>query len=913
MSIPVRVVVTVFVLVSSGASFAYDWTGKTGVVTLTESAEVTDADLEVVTNLTGIVLDSKDVVLDFKNTMPVVLPCYVNGNGLLRKSGTGDLFLGNPGAGFTVVNNRGTHCADYYTKAGVTIAKGAFYMPQEGTTRYWYGPLTLGEGTMVYTHTGAATGVDSLHGAGTITNTVVPKLSDYPLNSKMLIISEYGSYNKSDFSGVIGGNISIYCSGDVRLSGTDSTFLSSVEVGSAYPCNEKSACLRFKTIGHLGAPSSLGLGTQFSFGVRMGSDYGGKFYYEGEGDEICDKSFTWAMTYDYGAGYPRIDAGHKGGVTFTGNWGNQTIENMSGIVLSGSNTEDMVLSNAIKCWYGSDADKGFFQFRKEGTGSWRLADHDGRSEYFGAWFVQEGTLKYDSIADIGVNCSMGTATQCFPFQKAKAYAVARAEANRLPYEIELGSAGKTAVLEYSGANDCVSNDRRIGLAGSGATLSAGEDAGSVALYGGVKSVDGAAKKLTLAGTNMRPSTIGNLSNDVDAVLSVEKVGTGEWQLARDIRLTGDLSVKEGVLTIAPVHEPKNYKWYRLVITKLGKPHTNIVETGLEDMNDCKAADYYVNLRGLALYTSDGTPYTPTMTDYVPWDLMDEDQKKGSKSYKYPMGWWKGLQPGQVTVGDYKGSEYRTYPTKALSVLFANMQQDSASNHIGYNTYLGCTPSPTSPNNWLPIVFRLPDDAPAIAYYDLLANDDSNSTSGHISTWYIEGSEDGENWTKLHEISSCAHAKKKCWTSTGTNALEWVAKANCLSDERGYELSQTKDPEPAKYATDLSTVSSISVARGAVLQRLAGAYEVELPKLTVDFFGSGEAMVKGFKIAKQGVLNVLNEPSGNYMVPVSFIDCVDMANLESWTLKINGKARNRTLKVKDGKLYVERQGLIMTVF
>lgn len=288
----------------------------------------------------------------------------------------------------------------------------------------------------------------------------------------------------------------------------------------------------------------------------------------------------------------------------------------------------------------------------------------------------------------------------------------------------------------------------------------------------------------------------------------------------------------------------------------------------------------------------GDLYKPAMTDYYPQEAME------LTNYKYPADFWHGLQPGQVTIGEFTGSQYNTYSTGMPSNLFA----DNASL---YNTYLACTPKKEPKQNWLPIVFRLPDNAPAIRYYDVVMDQNYlTGTSGHIAEFMLEGSVDGLQWTKLHETDGCVHAR---YISRASNSnVTWTAGQNCLANDFGFPIAGS--PAAPAEAVSLATVSEIKVAAGTTL---AAEGEVELPKLSVDCSG-GNRTVEGFTISETGVLNLTNVPAGQeFILPVDFVDCTNLENLIRWNVFIGGKeSRKYVLNLKNGKLCFQKRGTVL---
>ena len=873
-------------LVLSGTlqAMAYNWSGKTGTVTLTEAdgdVYVEESDGATVAALKGIILSGANSKVTFNNTSSLTLGCTITGDGTIVKKGSGDLRLGKPHDA-TIPKQHNSYWGDYYTKGGISVETGTLYMPQDGGALCWYGPLTIASGATVVTPADQNIGVDSLWGAGTLTNTC--SMATNSNQTKSLLVGYYGDTTESHFSGKVQGRLGIAALSQVTLDGKESLSGSqfSVSRNTTDSANNK-GLLAIAKFGKKGGASSIGQGEKYVYAAGdFAMSYGGRLNYIGDEAETTDKVFAFYGATTYIDKW--IDAGAFGGVTFTGAWKHQDGGNMTGLVLKGSNTEDMVLSNEIISKHATKG--GVMGFKKQGSGTWRFADSDKRTSMTGALFVEEGTLKYDSIAEIGENSSLGVSTECYKWARGTV-AQDKIPANLLPYEILLGSANAVPTFDYSGVRWSSTTTRRIALTGSGARLSNNSAGGRVSLLGGVAPAPGEteAKTLYLAGSNLDGGTVGNIS-DGDGKVSVVKEGAGSWTLTRGLSFTGSLDVRAGRLTVMQKGGAA-YKWYRLTFTQLGGKHESA------EVEECPAVNgLYIRLRGLGLYDADGNIYKPAMTDVYPEGAADNN-------LIYPATFWQGLQPGQVTIGEYHGAQYNTYTASLPSNLF----KDTA--ELYYNTYLACTPDKETGANWLPLVFRLPDDAPEICYYDLVCDQNYiDGQNGHIAQFQLEGSVDGIQWDLLHETDGCIHPTSNSRASRPD--LTWVAGDNCVVSGFGYAIKGR--PDSGEDVTSLASVSEIKLAAGATL---AATGAVELPKLTVDCTG-GLRTVEGFDFAKGGVLTVSNVPAGAmFELPVDFVNCTNLDRLVEWTIVIDGKPNRRyAVTVKDERLCFSKHGLLL---
>ena len=103
-------------------AFAFDWTGRTGVVTLTETAEVTDADAATVAALQGVVLEGETTELVFRIADALTFAGTITGDGTIVKCGRGTLTLSCPKT--LPVSAAGTKYKDHFTTGGIVVEEG---------------------------------------------------------------------------------------------------------------------------------------------------------------------------------------------------------------------------------------------------------------------------------------------------------------------------------------------------------------------------------------------------------------------------------------------------------------------------------------------------------------------------------------------------------------------------------------------------------------------------------------------------------------------------------------------------------------------------------------------------------------------------------------------------------------------
>ena len=924
-----KLMVAVVGACASLVSFAYDWTGKTGVVTLTETAEVTDADAATVAALDGIVLEGAETDIIFLNTTALTLSGYISGDGRIIKRGTGDLLFGSPHEKTVTYPNSSpvgnNLCGDYYTTGGIVIETGTVMCPQAGGVGMWFGPIQINAGATFVMPKDKNCGVDALSGDGTFKcdNSEVGWYHN-PEQHRALSIGNYGSGRICSFGGTFEGCLQISACCDVSFTGTTShqgAGLTAIrngwdtakgtaqlaKFGMKAPIAYRYTNMNDQVF--VDYPSSLGAGSSYHYGVDFDITYSGRIRYIGDEDDETNKKFRFGSVYMYGSPNT-LDGGHHGGVTFTGEWGNYggpgsrgsgggAWYKVNGACLTGSNTVDMVLKNKI------DSAEGCLFFRKEGTGAWRLSGSASQMQtYVGAWHVNDGTLKFDSIADIGTSCSMGTAANCLKFTYEKDVYNATNGALRLGSELVVGTYnGGAAIptLEYTGTA-VNSTDRRIGLIGQGGRLASKTPGGVIRFLGGVypmatsnavalaRTVETDAKTLYLDASG-DGNEVGHLSENEAGTLSLVKEGAGMWTVRNDFSVSGGIDVKEGTLRIAPKGDYP-FTWYRFTITQVNRKS-----------ND-GSTNQYIWLKQLGLFDEDGNRVATNL------EYLGPDPDTAANWHNYAGNYdWTALQPGQVTMGEFKPGNAGGAAGKGIMISKnqtpGNLFLDDTSN---LRATLNYPNGDSNSNYYFPIVFRLPKGSATPRYYDIVQHV-GHDGGDHVACFKLEASADGVTWTELDHQTECKQRAASVWWSTGVAVTNGVSQ-NCKELGFGYPIKGTTEDE--SETVDLSSVSAIKVAAGATLESFPPK-AVTLPKLTVDCAGTGVATVKGFKIAETGVLTLANAPKGDVKLPVSFADCTDLKNLEGWTATVEGGTRNRyAIEVSDGEVTLKPFGMAILI-
>ena len=210
---------------------------------------------------------------------------------------------------------------------------------------------------------------------------------------------------------------------------------------------------------------------------------------------------------------------------------------------------------------------------------------------------------------------------------------------------------------------------------------------------------------------------------------------------------------------------------------------------------------------------------------------------------------------------------------------------------------------SNPNTWVTLTVRLRDEAvtPLIGY--VLAND---WTVDDLNVWEVQASPDGSTWRTVDErtrsdIYTFSHASSPDNTQEGYGTYNngepfaW----RCLADSNAFRCE-----------------GDLQVDEGAVLDlSCVPAENIRIEKIVFNV-PSGGGTIKKFRPAVNGTLNITGL-SGNlrrhYKTSVSVLDVIDVENLSSWRVTINGIVSQGTrLYIADGFLCTHTpQGLTIS--
>ena len=840
--------------------------------------------------------------------------------GTLVKKGDGTLVLG-PSTAIT----SSTPAASYLYSVNVDVRAGTLRYPENITVNGYGGNFTAADGTTVFMpkSPGSASQFYFNHictAAGSLlTNDTTRGMA----SGHVIGVTPYAgckTVEDSEIAGRVAGGIRIWTTGNLILSGTDNTVLSCVTAnGGSYGYHTPGGkgTILVKTFGSVaGAPSSLGCGT-----TMMVYTSGGGFRYLGEG-EATSRDFQLYTGKLIGF----LDAGPVGKLLFAGRLRPEHDASCTPYVrmfhFTGSNRNESVWSGSC----GRLVTGGVtypLHITKSGSGIWRFAENRDRY-HLGGLTVADGVLRFDSIAERGLMCSLGTAA----LPTVNAYDAVTADRTQLvDYAFTLG--GKTAegatadpVMEYSGSDSATCSTRPIVLAEGGGRLRNNSSVARFAFFGISARDVGTNPTLTLDGDGAAVNTAGDITNGLGTV-SVVKRGTGKWTLTRDLTFSGDLEVKEGTLEVANVST--NYTWFRYTICQLGKSYGKDHTT--------------VHMRELALYDATGTRQNIGLTPVYPEPYPYVDEKTLGPALDAALD----LQPGEVS--------YTRCPDEARTLRSYVHQNPDLTKFIDLDGYFSgegktmpgmahkyyvnfdIAPKVDDPSTWIPIVMRLRDDVPPITHFDLQVMSNYNSCNNWPNYVIWEGSVDGLHWDVIFDNRGTekgfeldrTYVDKNgalCGLGASTSTYTTYVCNLWMSDMMPHTNNATmKRPYPASgYAfsatgidrkfSQLQNVRSISVAEGATLK--VSGERLPLSSLKVDVSGAGT--LDGFAFGETGTIDVTGAGNAaDVALPGSFANCTGLENVENWAVKLDGVVRTgRMVVCRNGELHLVKRGLLLIV-
>ena len=808
--------------------------------------------------------DNSMVVFDISTNASIGCAVHANNyslwQGKLVKRGDGDLTL-NSNGDFSSGKN------DYYSN--ITIENGGLRIGANADlVSHNFKVITVEEDGTFYLGTNQLTLV-GLAGSGCVTNENATRRTELYVGSDAL----KSRTEPQIFSGTIGGNIRLHSRFHTYLTGEGSTFSMFSQEAQTGQDRKTGGVTGVKKFGMGGGASSIGSASTLGIAGRAG-----RLLYLGEG-ETTDKIFDIVAD---GAPFV-IDGGATGGITFSGYWKLSTDGKKNrDIILDGNNVKPCVFAGR---W--SNVTVGDVTYNahitKTGTGTWRFANHPQRN-MTGAFAVEEGTLEFESMAHRGRMCSLGLATDLYSRTIA-------APANSTPvnYAYLLGGTNETGAatlgtMSYVGVSNFYSSTRPMHIRTRGRLASNGTGA---VKWNGITAADVAGpKEIILSGSNTRDNTVWNIADGAGSPVSVTKEGTGNWTISGGLSFSGALKVNGGTLTVKP-NAPNGtpYSYYRFTVKETAY---NCSRYPAVQASSYAATDHHVQMEEFALFDADGVRQNVTA---IP--------------YSYTNTLFNALKPGEAA---YDGDATFTHQgTRYLHRLFDN--RDNTNGQIGWGGWdlsLSKHPAIDDPWSWIPVVMCLTNGTPVITSYDIVNYIGVGATDNPgraVTAYSIDGSADGANWEPIVEdLAAEVPSANRRWYASGDAFVE-------LSTAKKTRFDFGRNGTVTNALPVLDNVSEISVTGGGVLKATSQISLPEGVQVTVDSTSGG--CIDGFAFPATGTLRVTGTAHGFYgELPVTFANESGLENLNGWTLELDSHSAARKIKVANGRISLERTGLII---
>ena len=603
--------------------------------------------------------------------------------------------------------------------------------------------------------------------------------------------------------------------------------------------------------------SSMGAGTILSSAAN-----GIMFKYLGTG-ETTDKTFEFKIDNTYATRNKNhitgLDGGPHGGAIFTGTWKSTATAGLVPILhLTGT--------NATPCEYSglfSAQVSGITNYAphvlKTGSGVWRFNERFGRSDanyigLSGAFSIEEGTLQFDTLGEVGENCALGTAGDLFDKymgaydpEKKVAWAYSLGVTN------ETGTAEKEGTLEFVGTETAFASRRPVSLLGNGRLKNSGS--ASLTLRGVSARVDGE-HLLTLDGVNTMSNAVAEISDGTNgAIVSIVKEGDGKWMLKGNTTFSGDIVVKGGELEVEA--NTNRFDWFRFTFRKTGNTYARPFQ--------------------LALYDVDGTRQNKNLSYPSSWTSFGSSPQIFQARHE-----GCHLQPGEMFYGRSGG----VYCNRWAGIL--QFTSDSLTANLGDASFAtnGNSAAEHCPFNWIPLVMRLKAGSKEVVSFDICQGKETTWISRNPTSYMVEGSQDGVNWQVLNDtpynenwsLPGCTN-----WYSNGDRFVSGDIRK--VSEGKGFAIAG--HPE----VSSLPNVRSIRVDTGATLKT---SYENvgAIKALKVSAVGGGT--IDGFKFAANGTVDLVDSPEkGAVDMPITIVnDGGTAANIANWPITVGGAPQTR---------------------
>jgi len=658
-----------------------------------------------------------------------------------------------------------TNFNGYLYAANLDVRGGTVKLCQGTTVNQQLGELRLASDTVLWTPCSADKASQvTFAGIKAEENSVITNATTRPSGHAMVVSSTIHMPYESYIRGQVCPNVRIWCVGNMRLEGTNSTTTAETMIQDNYgrfyvdEDGKRTGVILVKSIGTKNSPSSVGVGNSI-----YAQNNGGGIRYIGTG-ETANKDFCMAGK-SASSSYPNfIDGGPHGGLVMSGSFkfhtqGDSVSEAVRRLWLIGENTNECVINGSVKSETVNDVTYPVF-ITKSGTGIWRMADNP-QCGHKGTVAIREGTLRFDSLRERGLMCSLGDSTIC-TIDDSRAVT----NGDYVPYAFALGGGDHEAVFEYTGAGPAYCTTRPLVLVGDGGRLSA--SAGAITMHGVSPRDAGTSPTLTLDGS-AQGCKLYNVTNGVSgSSVRIEKDGTGSWTLGGNLAVDGGIKVKNGTLSLQTqqTSQSADYKWFRISLAQIGTAGTND----------------HTCIRKVSLFNANGVRQNGGLA--VPSSVRSL-RGTGEKTITVVPA---EIGKGEIWYDDiYNGKKVKYYSDSGdLDVLCDNEISGTAGK---LNLYILTKPDINDELTWYPIVMHLPDSADPIASFDIQGYSKLNVGNFSLPTRVrVEGSHDGTIWKTLYSNTGAEDpllaqnvSDNNQWISDGSEPIDAnTASGNAMS-------------------------------------------------------------------------------------------------------------------------------------
>ena len=577
-----------------------------------------------------------------------------------------------------------------------------------------------------------------------------------------------------------------------------------------------------------------------------------------------------------------IDGGDHGGLRIaTGGFlreGNTTANpGVARLVFQGDgqaeNVFDAILDNCK-----STSDRGTLPFTivKKGAGTWKFT---ARSDHYetGVYAVDEGTLRFGSIAPVGTSCSLGLGTLTYdPEYSCVSNTIDVIDTSRkVGYHIRLGGGTTSGTLEYVGTEDVTNGTRIIAVNGRG-TLK--NSSGRTFIQRGITTVGAGDHAITLDGV----TAAGDVTNGVGTLSVAVDAGEGTTTLMSDLTFNGSLAATAGHLKIS---NPTNYSYFRFTVKE------NMAEF-MEDTRDF--FNKAVRIAELAMFDEEGRNVATNLTVVT-------------KTAPHLLGENEACCQQGTAVETNRGPER----------LFDDSGLDSTDWYVSAPKVLDVEEE----SSWIVLTMRIPMETPRIVAFDMVSsvsgpNAGTESHTG-VSSWYVtmprvyllEGSLDGKDWHELYsENDNHAHHKSTIGKWVSSNG----ATSHTPGAMRGAGLAfdfTSPAASTTPFYSALANVSNVTVAAGATLEYFGVV--APLASLTVDA-ADGIGTLRNVTLAGSGTLHFVNVPEKGAFIPVDWSGVNNADAIVNWDFDVEGSATTvySFAKTANGLRIVRKSGTVV---